>query len=494
MNQLRKWFYTHWKELLYYGSILAAMLFFVFLQPLGEPPDESGRYKIVQYICLNGSLPHGADPDILLYGYGGSYGFQPILTYIIQGYLLRFLFQFCRDGYLLLLAARLVNVVFGMIMAVYVRKIAVLLFEKNVGSPSAPSMSSTLSCHKSHGEAFGWLFCVTVMLLPQSLFLHTYVNTDSMAMMSTAIMIYAWLTGRRDDWDMRSCITLAAGISLCALSYYNAYGFVLCSIFVFAASFVHRREENGQWTFNWHMFLQKGIFISAIVLMCISWWFIRNAVLYDGDFLGLRAREECTLLTASEKYHPLTKETYQNQGFSLLDMVFRSDFIELLTNSSIATFGPMSIVTYKHIYTLFKWFFLLSGICLVAIPARFGGKKRTDLLLSSSFVLCMLIPLTLCVYYSYVSDYQPQGRYILPMLLPFCYFVVRGIEKLSNAVQTLWLRTGRSGEGAVQYLPMVLTTIITLFYLYALWITLLKIVFPVYYELSIIYYIRHTLL
>lgn len=494
MNQLRKWFNTHWKELLYYGSILAAMLFFVFLQPLGEPPDESGRYKIVQYICLNGSLPHGADPDILLYGYGGSYGFQPILTYIIQGYLLRFLFQFCRDGYLLLLAARLVNVVFGMIMAVYVRKIAVLLFEENVGRQAAPSDSGALSCHNSHSEAFGWLFCITVMLLPQSLFLHTYVNTDSMAMMSTAIMIYAWLTGRRDDWDMRSCITLAAGISLCALSYYNAYGFVLCSILVFAASFAHRCEESGQWTFDWHTFLRKGIFISAIVLMCISWWFIRNAVLYDGDFLGLRAREECTLLTASEKYHPLTKETYQNQGFSLLDMVFRSDFIELLTNSSIATFGPMSIVTYKHIYTLFKWIFLLSGICLFAIPSRLGGKKRTDLLLSSSFVLCMLIPLTLCVYYSYVSDYQPQGRYILPMLLPFCYFVVRGMEKLSNAAQTLWLRTGRSGEGAVQYLPMVLTSVITLFYLYALWITLLKIVFPVYYELSIIYYIRHTLL
>lgn len=494
MNRLRNWFCLHWKEILYYGSVLAAMLFFVFLQPLGEPPDESGRYKIVQYICLNGTLPHGADPDILLYGYGGSYGFQPILTYMIQGYLLRFLFQFCRDGYLLLLAARLVNVVFGMIMAVYVRKIAVLLFEKNAGAAESVSGSGTCRYHSPHGETWGWLFCVTVMLLPQSVFLHTYVNTDSMAMMSSAIMLYAWLRGRRDNWDMCSCVTLAVGISLCALSYYNAYGFILCSMLFFAASFLCRNEKDGRWTLDWRALLQKGVFISAIVLLCIGWWFIRNAVLYNGDFLGLQARAECTLMTASEKYHPLTKQTWQNQGYSLFHMIFRSDFIALLTNSSIATFGPMSIVTWQHIYTVFKWFFLLSGLCCLMIPSRFAAAKRTDRLLNACLALCILIPVTLCVFYSYASDYQPQGRYILPMLLPFCYFVVRGVEKLCGVLQRLWQKIGHSPDGAVRLLPQAVVAAVTAFYLYALWATLLMVVFPVYYELSILYYIRHTLL
>ena len=470
------------KVVLFYFTLVSAMLFFVFLQPLGEPPDESGRYLIVQYICLHGRLPHGADPEILLYGYGGSYGFQPMLTYIIQGFLLRFLFQFCQDGYLLLLAARLVNVVFGVIMAVYVRKTAKFLFQN---------------------ESLQWLFSVLIMFLPQSLFLHTYVNTDSMAMMSTAMMVYAWLTGLKTHWDRRSCITLSIGISLCALSYYNAYGFILCSILLFAASFVTRDQVSGRPVLNWKEMLQKGLFISAIVLLCIGWWFIRNAVLYNGDFLGLSARAKCTLETATEKYHPLTKKTYQNTGFSLWYMIFETDFLELLTNSTIATFGPMSIVTFTHIYTVIKWLVLISLLGLL-LPKRgpadeSGLPAEKEKCLHGCMALSIVIPIVLCTGYSYMSDYQPQGRYILPMLIPFVYFMVWGLRKLTGALSQLINRVlGRFTNGqakpvSTEQFLRILTTAVTCFYFYALWITLIRIVFPVYYPASLLRYIRELL-
>lgn len=469
------------KALFFYGTLLAAMLFFVFLQPFGEPPDETGRYLIVQYICLHGKLPHGADPEILLYGYGGSYGFQPILTYIIQGYLLRFLFRFCKDGYLLLLAARLVNVAFGMLMAVYVRKTAKLLFTQT---------------------SWQWLFSILVMFLPQSLFLHTYVNTDSMAMLSTAMMVYAWLKGRHTHWDRASCITLSAGISLCALSYYNAYGFILCSILFFVYTWFVRNPETGKLQLDWRGMLRKGIFISVMVLICISWWFIRNAVLYDGDFLGLSARAECTLETATEKYHPLTKETYYNTGYSLFYMIFKTDFLELLTNSTIATFGPMSIVTFKHIYTVIKWITLVSSAGALLIPGKFltvfQGADDTRVLPPSSWhrpdrlalygnmILCIVIPIVLCTGYSYLSDYQPQGRYILPMLVPFAYFMTVGVAKIAGLIASVV-------SGRTKYLPRILTVCITAFYVYAIWITLIRVVFPVYYPTSILNYIRNVL-
>lgn len=502
------------KAVFFYGMLLAAMLFFVLLQPFGEPPDETGRYLIVQYICLNGKLPHGADPDILLYGYGGSYGFQPILTYIIQGYLLRFLFRFCKDGYLLLLAARLVNVVFGMIMAVYVRKTAKLLFTNT---------------------SWQWLFSVLVMFLPQSLFLHTYVNTDSMAMMSTAMMMYAWLTGYHTHWDRASCITLAAGISLCALSYYNAYGFILCSILFFVYTWFTKDPTTGKLRLNWKGMLQKGILISVIVLTCIGWWFIRNAILYDGDFLGLSARAKCTLETATEKYHPLTKETYYNTGFSLFYMIFQTDFLELLTNSTIATFGPMSIVTFQHIYTVIKWITLVSLLGAAVIPRRFLKpscctddasvtsaslkdciavmpkharavppalwRKPDRLALYGSMILCIIIPIVLCTGYSYMSDYQPQGRYILPMLVPFAYFMTLGVAKLTGLIASAAsAHTVPEGADSVSFrarasraLPRILTVLITAFYVYAIWATLIRVVFPVYYPTSILNYIKNVL-
>ena len=42
----------------------------------------------------------------------------------------------------------------------------------------------------------------------------------------------------------------------------------------------------------------------------------------------------------------------------------------------------------------------------------------------------MVMPLCLSLVYSYSTDFQPQGRYLLPALLPLCYYTVRGLEKL----------------------------------------------------------------
>ena len=44
-------------------------------------------------------------------------------------------------------------------------------------------------------------------------------------------------------------------------------------------------------------------------------------------------------------------------------------------------------------------------------------------------VFCILVPVLLSVIYSYNIDYQPQGRYLMPVLIPFCYYCVRGLEK-----------------------------------------------------------------
>mgnify|MGYP006892997584 CR=1 FL=1 len=42
----------------------------------------------------------------------------------------------------------------------------------------------------------------------------------------------------------------------------------------------------------------------------------------------------------------------------------------------------------------------------------------------------MIIPNILNAYYSYASDYQPQGRYSLPMIVPLTYFMVMGYGNL----------------------------------------------------------------
>ena len=70
-------------------TLFICMMTFAAVQPFGDGPDEINRFKPVEYIYNHGTLPVGDDPEVLIDGYGGSYAFQPMLTYIIDGYLLR---------------------------------------------------------------------------------------------------------------------------------------------------------------------------------------------------------------------------------------------------------------------------------------------------------------------------------------------------------------------------------------------------------------------
>ena len=65
----------------------------------------------------------------------------------------------------------------------------------------------------------------------------------------------------------------------------------------------------------------------------------------------------------------------------------------------------------------------------------FKNMKPNDKLLELIFGLNIIIPIILTLYYSYFSDYQPQGRYIMPMLIPLMYFVVLGLEKIIEKIK-----------------------------------------------------------
>ena len=62
------------------------------------------------------------------------------------------------------------------------------------------------------------------------------------------------------------------------------------------------------------------------------------------------------------------------------------------------------------------------------------NNDKQNILLNYCFVGTIITPILLSLYYSYASDFQPQGRYIMPMLLPFMYFVVFGIQNILDKV------------------------------------------------------------
>lgn len=96
-----------------------------------------------------------------------------------------------------------------------------------------------------------------------------------MYLLSTAIMILTLTVAYQDGSTLRNCLLLSVGIILCALSYYNAYGYILSSILLFIAYFaVDRPLSEAYKDYAWRQMLAKGILISAVVLLRISWQFI----------------------------------------------------------------------------------------------------------------------------------------------------------------------------------------------------------------------------
>lgn len=456
------------------------MMTFAVTQPYGDGPDEINRFKLVEYIYNHGTLPVGDDPEVLIDGYGGSYAFQPMLTYIIDGYLLRCLRVFEPTLQTRVLISRLVNIFLGCLTALYVKKLSDLLFTN---------------------KKTAWAFTLAVVFLPQNLFIHTYVNTDSMGLLSISIVLFALLKGMKDDFSKNSCITLAAGIILCALSYYNCYGIIVCAMVFFVLYFLKNcrtvnivsdlREEDSEAKkelpmYDYKSLLRKGIFISVIVLIGIAWWFIRNAILYDGDILAMEARALCAAETCTEAYNPLTRDTYQKLGIPLMEMVFGTDYFTLVWKSFIAMFGPMLIPTHHYIYMAFRDLFFIAVIGLL-IPMKTSvltwAKASQKWLVNAVMLLAIIIPVILALYYSYTYDFQPQGRYYLPMVIPFMYFLAIGFEKLVAFISMILGKiTGRMSsaqtvESAAKwsstFLYHVLYAFLTASLLYATFISML---------------------
>ncbi len=410
-------------------------------QPLGDtppgyinPPDEHARFLVPWYICRHGEIPTGFEEAVRIPAYGFSYVMYNAFPYLVQGAAMRLAHFFTDSMQILLYVGRLVDVVCGVLMAIVIYRLSRRLFRD---------------------RRFGWLFCFAVMYWPQVVFVHSYINTDSACLLSTAMIVYALVCGYQEGFTRRNCLWLSGGIVLCALSYYNAYGFILVSILLFGASFIGA-SGNGKW--DWRNMLRKGCFVSALVLLGIGWWFIRCGILYDGDILGLRTVYDMGVRYAIPQVNPLTIETYQNTGRTIGDMFRETDFLETVIHTFIAAYGSLSIRGSAWMYRLFKGLFLAAGAgCVWQLTAPDGEGLLADekpfrrRVFHVGMLGCILIPWVILIGYAYAKEYQAQGRYVLPILVPLFYYLVRGLQRLANIKWVPgWLQNlGIAGAGAL---------------------------------------------
>ena len=375
-------------------------------QPYNSCPDEKMKWDICKYIAEHNSIPDGRDESIRDSIWGISYAFQPILTYMICAVFVKIASIFTTQQFALVVAARLVSTISMTFTIYFVIKIANKLF-------------------KDKG-IYKYLFIVFIAFQPITAFLASYINNDSTAILAISMIIYLWILGLESNWKTKHCILLGGAVGFCALTYYNAYGYILCSVLICLGSAVLNKMDVKE-------IAKKALIVSSVAFAVAGWWFVRNAIIYDGDILGTKTQNEYGDKYALEQYKPSVRKTPENSNESIWHMLNEDAWANTTAKSFVGIFGYHSILMSNKIYYSYLSLWLIGGLgCLLKFKDLFIYKKeeKSKYILNYIFVIAIIIPILLSIIYSYTSDFQPQGRYIMGIIIPFMYFVVNGIQTM----------------------------------------------------------------
>lgn len=413
--------------------------------PYNQAPDEYMRYDVAQYIYTYHSLPRGDDPVLCNNEWGIGYAFLPYLSYLISA-----CFMFVADAipisqFGLFHVARLASVVFSTITVYYCIQIAKQILN----------------------ERSGKLFVVMVGFLPQFVFISSYVNNDSLALMSTAMIVYYWILGLQTKWNLKNCIGLGAALAICVASYRNVYGYGLCSALFFVCYYLVQYQKTKDVSVFREM-LKKGLIICGVVILISGWWFVRNYMIYDGDIMGRSAAKLAKLKYAAEQHKPGVQKNLYQQGISLKYMFYDMGWLKTCLTSFVAAFGYMDLWLPAWCYNLY--FAIFGAGCLGHVLTWKKRKKPIfNKLLLTMMWIAMGIVFFLSVYYSYFIDYQAQGRYLLPIIVPLMLLLSTGIEKLEKLIQ----------EMTRKHIPLI--KIVMVFFVVSTILVLINIIIPNYY-------------
>ena len=428
-------------------ALIAFLICFYFTKNINSlrAPDEPMRYLIPQYIFTHNTLPIGNETSVVDIHWGYSYGYLPYITSLIAVFFMKIAALINFD---ITRASRLVSV-FSVV--------GTCLFSMAIGKEVFKKKSTT------------YLFTALVVFLPQFIFLGVYFNNDAFSIFVSSMIIFSWIMGLKNNWPWKICVLLGISIGLMSLTYYNAYAYILCSIFIFVISFYKNNKG------DWNTFIKKGSVIFLIAFIIGGWFFIRNAILHNGDFLGMNTTETASELYGNMTLKPSARITPFSKNLSFYDAFFipfngqKFNWITTTIFSFIGFFGRLEFAINAIFYRIYE-ILIVCGIIgfLISLPKILKRDKFNKILLYVSFLICMIIPIVLSMYNSYYSDFQPQGRYIMSMLIPLMFCVSIGLSKITEKLK--------------EYIKIDLVYLIIIAYIMLL-IVIIQKYFPMMYSL-----------
>lgn len=383
--------------------ILLLRLCWVFTIPFDKAPDEIGHFGIMSYIAQYHKLPVAGDPLLVKTAgfYSKYYGPLPSLPFILGA--IGIAVGKLIGSSQLYLYARFMSVILGIATVYLSYGIAKLLFKRDY------FMQLTVP--------------ITVLLIPQSTFIFAYANNDSFVIFAMTLCFYLMAKCAFEQWTNKNAIFLGISVGFVLLSKYNAYIIVPLVGLLFIMSFWKNYKEGMKYL---SLSVLSSIFVSG-------WWFIRNFLIYKGDILGVKT----SYLTSGS--------SYQGMGWSIYKFLGDTPWIRQTFESTWATFDYMSIRLPQWYYNTIKVILLASvvGIIIFLIKTFLLRNNKNDnqgtlinddpkpfKIMGLIYGLSIILAISLSIWNSYSNDFQPQGKYLFSILIPFVVIFIFGLKSL----------------------------------------------------------------
>ena len=373
-------------------------------------PDEIMRFDVAEWIYVNGRLPWGNEPE-LISAWGFNYSLAPYLPSIVSAMFMKVMSLFTTAQWPLFVAYRMPSFLSHLTIGIFSYLTARRLF------------------HKAGAKL---CFIAFSVFWPQILYMGSYLNNDIFALALCYGVLFCWVYGMQEGWNWKSVIGFGAVLGLLTITYYYAYGWILCSILFFCFTLWKQKKDVKE-------FWQKTLSVIGVAFMTGGWFFIKNFIFMPGDFLGFKSTDVFKHQFAVDKIKGIVVPADQ---MSLKDMLLKGGseawWIRTL-RSYLGSFQLYSVVPTKKQYVLFGALILPSAAagCLNQIWKGAKSKNSTEKMFVLCQVLSFVIPIGLTVFSSYYIDFQPQGRYMISSLPALVLWISFGMQVLSDWVNGL---------------------------------------------------------
>lgn len=352
--------------------------------PPNRAPDELAHFDLCAFLHHDHRLPLVTDLHVYNKG-GASYVAHPPMAGLAQALAMELSRPSSFEG--MLLAARVADALLGAASVAVAWLVAGLLFPSRLG--------------------LRLLLPYLVAAVPQFTFVSGYVNDDAAPIFFSTLCLLVLLKGISEGWSWTRTIELGLAWGAVGLCKPTAYSWGPVGLGALLLS------ERGAWG----RLLPRGLAASGIAIALSGWWYVRLILLYGRHFL-------------QPEYNIRLPQTggFLEHGYSFGNFWYRTNFFTSSFNSFWGNFDWMSLkMPLWHYFVLYP----LSAIGFLSLTLWFlrerGAPERRSFLL---LFFGALGTFTFSIVFSAYFDFQPQGRYLFPSIVPILALLLMGWDRL----------------------------------------------------------------